>query len=58
MPHTLSRTPHMQDEQGQTIAEYALLVAFIAVTVALILPLFGATISGLFDPLLSVFGGP
>ena len=48
----------MQDEQGQTIAEYALLVSFIAVTVALVLPLFGTTISGLFNPLVSVFGGP
>ncbi|HUZ82435.1 MAG TPA: Flp family type IVb pilin, partial [Gaiellaceae bacterium] len=62
MPHTNRRTHHIfhthpTNEQGQTIAEYALLVAFIAVVVAVVLPLFGSTISGLFNPVVSALGG-
>ncbi len=62
MPHTNRRTLHsldnpMNDERGQTIAEYAILVAFIAVTVALILPMLGTSVGGLFQPLVNTLGG-
>jgi Flp pilus assembly pilin Flp len=62
MTHTNSRTLHildnpMNDERGQTIAEYAILLAFIAVTVALVLPLLGTSISGFFDPVVNTLGG-
>ena len=57
MPHTHRHTFHVHDEQGQTIAEYAFLISLIAVVVAVILPLLGTSISGLFDPLASAFGG-
>ena len=57
MPHTHRHTFHIHDEQAQTIAEYAFLISLIAVVVAVILPLLGTSISGLFDPLASAFGG-
>ncbi len=37
------------DETGQDLAEYALLLAFIAIAVVLTLPLLGSAIEGIFD---------
>ncbi len=38
-----------KDETGQDLAEYALLLAFIAIAVVLTLPLLGSAIDGIFD---------
>jgi len=38
-----------KDETGQDLAEYALLLAFIAIAVVLTLPLLGTAINGIFD---------
>ena len=38
-----------KDETGQDLAEYALLLAFIAIAVVLTLPLLGQAIEGIFD---------
>lgn len=37
------------DESGQDLAEYALLLAFIAIAVVLTLPLLGQAIDGIFS---------
>jgi Flp pilus assembly pilin Flp len=57
MPHTHSRPLHIRDDHGQTMAEYAFLISLIAAVVALSLPLLGTSISGLFNPLVTGFGG-
>ena len=38
-----------KDETGQDLAEYALLLAFIAIAVVLTLPLLGSAIDAIFD---------
>lgn len=38
-----------KDETGQDLAEYALLLAFIAIAVVLTLPLLGGTINSIFS---------
>ena len=38
-----------KDETGQDLAEYALLLAFIAIAVVLTLPLLGSAIDQIFD---------
>jgi Flp pilus assembly pilin Flp len=48
MPQKFRRTIHFADERAQTMAEYALLVSLIAVAVAVTLPIFGTSVSGLF----------
>jgi len=39
----------IRDEEGQDLIEYALLVVFIAVVVALVLPDVGTAVSGVFE---------
>lgn len=41
--------PNTHDEAGQTIAEYSVLVAGIAVVVAVALPYLGSAVAGLFS---------
>ncbi len=38
-----------KDETGQDLAEYALLLAFIAIAVVVTLPLLGSAIEGIFE---------
>ncbi len=45
------------DEQGQTMTEYSLLVALIAVTVAVAVPAVGSAVSGLIGQASAFFGG-
>jgi Flp pilus assembly pilin Flp len=49
MPHKVRRTIKLADERAQTMAEYALLVGLIAAAVAVTLPIFGSSVSGLFQ---------
>lgn len=56
MPQPL-RTIQLTDEQGQAMAEYALLVAFVALTVAVVLPVFGLSVNGLFTGFVEAVGG-
>jgi Flp pilus assembly pilin Flp len=51
------RTIDPTDERGQAMAEYALLLAFIGLTVAAVLPLFGTSVAGLFSGLTAAVGG-
>jgi Flp pilus assembly pilin Flp len=57
MPQQDRRTTHFSDEHGQALAEYALLVSLIALTVAVVLPLFGTSVSGLFSSFTAAMGG-
>lgn len=50
-------TPHLHDASGQTLAEYSVLVAFIAVVVMVALPAFGVGVAGLFDGVRAALGG-
>jgi Flp pilus assembly pilin Flp len=54
MPPT---TPQLHDESGQTLAEYSVLVAFVAIVVAVVLPAFGVGVAGLFDGVRQALGG-
>jgi Flp pilus assembly pilin Flp len=45
------------DELGQTLSEYAILVGGIAVIVAVTLPLVGNSIAGFFTAFAQAFGG-
>jgi Flp pilus assembly pilin Flp len=53
-PH---RTIDLTDQRGQAMPEYALLIAFVALTVAAVLPLFGLSVSGLFAGFTAAIGG-
>jgi len=57
MPQPLRRTIDFTNERGQAMPEYALLIAFIALTVAAVLPLFGLSVNGLFAGFTAAFGG-
>jgi Flp pilus assembly pilin Flp len=56
-PQPHRRTIHLTDDRGQAMPEYALLIAFIALTVAAVLPLFGLSVSGLFAGFTAAMGG-
>jgi Flp pilus assembly pilin Flp len=45
------------DETGQTMAEYGVLVAAIALVVVFALPIFGGAIGNLFSAVVSAFPG-
>jgi Flp pilus assembly pilin Flp len=51
-PHTPQ--PH---ERGQSLAEYAILLAGIAVVVGVTIPLLGTAVSGLFSTFVKAVGG-
>jgi Flp pilus assembly pilin Flp len=57
MNYTFRHLSSAADESGQTMAEYGLLVAGIALVVAITVPIFGAAVGGLFRGAISAFGG-
>jgi Flp pilus assembly pilin Flp len=57
MKHTFRNLSSAADETGQTMAEYGVLVAGIALVVALAIPTFGAAIGNLFSAVVSAFPG-
>ena len=57
MKHTVRKLSSAADETGQTMAEYGVLVAGIALVVVLALPIFGAAIGNLFRAVVAVFPG-
>jgi len=57
MKHTFRNLSSAADETGQTMAEYGILVAGIALVVVLALPIFGTAVGGLFRGVISAFGG-
>ena len=57
MKHTFRNLSSAADETGQTMAEYGVLVAGIALVVVLALPIFGTAVGGLFRGVISAFGG-
>ena len=57
MKNTFRNLPSAADETGQTMAEYGVLVAGIALVVVLTLPIFGGAIGNLFSAVVSAFPG-
>lgn len=56
VPHTHLRNPlPPSDERGQTLAEYSLLVALIAIVVAVVLPTLGSQIAAMFSQFAAAF---
>lgn len=56
MPHTHLRIPlSLSAERGQTLAEYSLLVALIAIVVAVALPTLGSQIATMFSRFAAAF---
>jgi Flp pilus assembly pilin Flp len=56
MKNTFRNLSSAADETGQTMAEYGVLVAGIALVVVLAFPIFGAAIGNLFSGFVSAFG--
>ena len=57
MPHTHSRRTHLSNESGQTMAEYSLLIALIAVAVAVLLPGIATGLIGFLSNAAAAFKG-
>jgi Flp pilus assembly pilin Flp len=61
MTHQRRRHLNLRHAQGQTVSEYAILLALIFLVVVAVIPLFGASVTGLFTKTLTqfsaVFGG-
>jgi Flp pilus assembly pilin Flp len=57
MPPQHPHPSHPFDPSGQTIAEYAILISGIAIVVAVMIPLLGSAVLGLFSSLAGAFGG-
>jgi Flp pilus assembly pilin Flp len=58
LPHTPEHTHRdLRAQQAQTLAEYAILAAGIAVTVALTLPFIARSVTGLYESAAGAFGG-
>jgi Flp pilus assembly pilin Flp len=57
MRHTFHKPPLATDEQGQTMAEYGVLITAIAVAVALVIPTLGTAIGNLLRGVVQAFGG-
>lgn len=51
------RRPHLRSSDGQTAAEYAVLLALLVAVVLGVMPLFGASVVGLFNAFSVAFGG-
>jgi Flp pilus assembly pilin Flp len=56
MKHTFRNLSSPADETGQTMAEFGVLVAGIALVVALVVPIFGTAVGDLFRSVVSAFG--
>jgi len=52
-----SRRIHTTEDSGQTMTEYAVILAFIFRVVVVVIPAFASAISGLFTGVMSGFGG-
>ena len=57
MPHRHNRRLNASAETGQTLSEYSLLAALIAIVVAVLLPGVATTITGLFNGFTAAIGG-
>lgn len=57
MPLTHPRRLNLPSESGQTLTEYSLLVALIAVGVAVLLPGLATAVTGFFSGAAAAFGG-
>ena len=57
MPLQHNRRPNIAAEAGQTLSEYSLLVALIAIVVAVLLPGVASTVTGLFNGFTAAIGG-
>ena len=57
MKHTRRKLSAAADETGQTMAEYGVLIAGIALVVALAVPTLGAAINNLYHGIVGAFGG-
>jgi Flp pilus assembly pilin Flp len=57
MKNTFRNLLSAPDETGQTMAEYGVLIAGIALVLVLALPIFGAAVGDLFRGVVSAFGG-
>jgi Flp pilus assembly pilin Flp len=51
------RRPHLRSSDGQTAAEYAVLLALLVALVMGVMPLFGTSVVGLFNAFTVAFGG-
>ena len=51
------RLRKLEDTSGQTMTEYAVILAFIFLVVVVVIPAFASAISGLFTSVMSGFGG-
>jgi Flp pilus assembly pilin Flp len=51
------RRPQLRSSDGQTAAEYAVLMALLVALVIGVMPLFGTSVAGLFDAFTVAFGG-
>ena len=47
----------LEQEEGQTLVEYALILVLIAIVVIVALTATGATVSGIFDSITAALGG-
>lgn len=57
MPHHHPRHPQLDTEAGQTLTEYSLLIALIAVFVAVALPGVATAVTSLFSGFTAAVGG-
>jgi Flp pilus assembly pilin Flp len=51
------RPRKLENQSGQTMTEYAVILAFIFLVVVVVIPAFASAISGLFTSVMSGFGG-
>jgi Flp pilus assembly pilin Flp len=57
MKHTFHKPPSPADEQGQTMAEYGVLITAIAAVVVLVMPALATSIANLLRGVIQAFGG-
>jgi Flp pilus assembly pilin Flp len=57
MPHTTKPTIDLRDARGQTMAEYAVILALLVTVVMFTLGIFGDTVARLWSTFNSSFGG-
>lgn len=57
MTYNRRRRLNLHDSQGQTVAEYAMLLAFLVAVVMAVIPAFAATVLKLFTDFSASFGG-